>query len=198
MGRARVSDGQVIEITWDDGEADVWYVRGHVAGDVAIGAVTEYLRFEAETDEEIPRVGQASHSYARWGLGRSADGDLLPRRWHEPAARGPGAFAVTKVWRLSTLEHEQRWRAACAARRAAVAAWLSEFYPEATDILIHDHFADSTAARFKLPGLLGYLRVEAAPFQLYAEERDGAAWGRLYGARVLRRLELPSTTSPEP
>jgi len=195
MGRRRARDGQVIEIVWDDGEADVWYVRGHVADDVAIDAVTEHLRFEAEPDDEIPRVGQASHSYARWGLGWSDTYELLPRRFHEPVARRPGAFPVTLVWRLSTLEHEQRVREACAARCAAVVAWLAEFFPEATEIRPNGHFADSTSARFKLPGLLGDLRLTAEPFQLYIEERDGEAWGRLYGARVLRRLELPTPST---
>ena len=117
--------GEGIPLDWDD--ATKWYVRGHVADDVAEAWARECAE---EDDQPPPSHYVVRHQWARWSCEAPPDepGRVLYTYWES----GPGRFPVTTAFDGDEWDRLAQLRARRAAEIARAEEIMAAMWPEAT------------------------------------------------------------------
>lgn len=151
----------VVRLIWD-GDPDCWYVRGHVADELAVASVRDELLDEDE-DEEPPALAVTRRAYARWQWPHASD-DVDGSNGYTlvESAPGRGAFKVTVVRRVADIERDRAYRQELRERPEKALAAFKSLFPEATDVRWHI-LGDGTApdlgeVRARFPGLVDEVR----------------------------------------
>ena len=97
MSKKQCRDGEYILLCWESNTPDAYYIRGHVAENVALCVLEEQGEMVDGKLESGAAIGKAMHKYARWSMqGDAPDGCCcVLRDYKEP---GRGRFKVTVLY----------------------------------------------------------------------------------------------------
>ncbi len=175
----------MITLHYEEDHPREWYVRGHVADEVAIEDVRASLEAEREDDDPpVPPLGAVERTYARWGFDINEHGERRSRRFRAWVPRRQGAFPVTVVRDLDHVQHRQEWKARTNAGHQALAAQVLSRWPMATDLDVATWPQLDPCVRFCLPGIGGWIEARGASLAtVHVEQRDAETFKRLYAGK---------------